>query len=263
MLATATLSLTMPTTGFAAWQRNGSDWKYEADGIYSSNEFKEIDGHVYHFSANGKMDVGWKNSDGCWYYFASDGQMLTGEQVIDHKAYTFDAAGRMILEGIHREGLEDDLLSDAFVKTHQNWQETIYAIELINQERARIGGAQVALDYDLTLIATYRCAHMDKYNYFTHDYNNEYPSDTNWKAYTGIDTVLGEIMHYYGDINNPNNGNIKTESMHDFAAGAHNAYINSPGHYDSMTKSKYARAGVGIFRNKYLTRDFTVTLFSE
>lgn len=263
MLATVTLSLAMPISGFAAWQRDGTNWKYEVDGIYASDEWKEIDGHVYHFSANRIMDTGWKELDGYWYYFDSDGQMLTGERVIDRKAYTFDTAGRMILEGIHRDGLEDDLLSEAFVKTHGNWQETIYAIELTNQERAKMGVALVTLDYDLTLIATYCCAHMDKYNYFTDAYNNESFSDTIWKAYTGIDTVLGRIMYINGDIDNPTNGVVFTKTMHEFVVEAYNDYLDDPLYVADIIKPTYIKAGVGIFRNKYQTRDYTVTLFCD
>jgi len=251
------LTIQISTTGWAAWQQDNRKWRYESDGTFAVNEFKDIDGYI-----EGYTGIGWLKANGHWYYFNSTGQLLTGEQVIDHKAYTFDDSGRMVLEGIHRDGLEDDLLSEALVKTYENWPDTIFSFDLINQERVKSGIAPLELDFNLSLIATYRCVHMNKYNYFSHVYSNEYPSDTNWKAYTGIDTELGEIIHCHGDINNPNNGIINTTTTREFVINAHNAYVNSKGHYDIMTASKYAKVGIGFFRNIYQTRDYNATLFS-
>lgn len=256
----AALSLSVSMSSFAAWQQDGSKWKYEVDGIQASGEFKEIDGKVYHFSIDGTMDTGWKTIEGTWYYFATDGSMLTGEQVIDNKAYTFDGSGQMIREGIYREGLETDLLSDAFVKTHNNWKESLYALELMNQERAKIGIGPLSLDFGLSVIATYRCAHMNKYNYISHTYDNESPSDTNWLAYSGELTSIGELLQIYGDATNPNDGIKNTISPREFTMHAHNNFVRSPGHYKTMTRAYYSKVGIGFYRNLNQTRDYSTYL---
>ena len=53
-----------------------------------AKDWKTIDGHKYHFSDKGVMDVGWTVMGGQTYYFA-DGKMATGWKTIDKKLYYF------------------------------------------------------------------------------------------------------------------------------------------------------------------------------
>lgn len=258
----ACLSLGSALTTFAGWHRVDKDWKYKTDGNYVADEFKEIGGQIYHFSNYGIMDTGWRYIDEHWYFFAASGNMLTGEQLVESKAYTFDCTGKMLYEGIHRNGFEDELLTEAFIKTQMNWQESLYALELVNQERARLGIAPLALDFDLSVVATYRCLHMNRYNYYDHKYNNEYACDVNWATYSGKSVILSENLHIYGDERNPNNGIINTETPREYTNKAHIELVNSPGHYKNMTDPLDVRVGIGFYRNSYRTRDYSTQLYS-
>lgn len=257
------LSLALPLAGLAAWQQDGDGWRYGADGAYASDAFLEIDGNTYHFSPDGNMDTGWVELGGSWYYFAPGGQMAIGEQVVGDTAYTFSGDGRLLHEGIRRDGLEGDLLSAAFVKTHENWPQSLAMLEMMNREREQNGSVPLTLDFGLSLIATYRAAHMDRYNYFSHYYNNsnEKTCISNWKAYSGIDTELGEISHIYGDTSIPNNGIVNQESPEEFTRQAFDAYVDSPRHYRVILTPHATKTGIGFFRNQFRTRDYNVVLF--
>ena len=111
---------------------------------------------------------GWSSIDGEWYYYNSDGSPANGVQVIDGEAYTFDGSGRMVLDGVHRDGMEDDLLEKAYVTTSRNWDQAQLALDELNRTRAENGAGPVSLDYDFCLLSAYRALHMIKHNYQTH-----------------------------------------------------------------------------------------------
>ena len=258
----ACLSIGSAFTAFADWQQVGKDWKYETAGTYAADEFMEISGQIYHFSNTGVMDTGWKYIGENWFYFNTNGNMATGEKLVENNAYTFDSTGKMLYEGIHRNGLEDDLLTEAFVIAHKNWEESLYAMELVNRERAKLGITPLSLDFDLSVVATYRCLHMNKYNYYDHKFNNEYACDNNWQNYIGKTIILSENMHLYGHETNPNNGIINTETPREYTNKAHNELVNSPGHYRNMIDPLDVKVGIGFYCNAYRTRDYSVQLFS-
>ena len=71
-------------------------WYRYADGYYPSNTVKNIDGNLYHFDANGYMDVGWIYADGNWYYATSSGALYVDRWAwIDDNCYYFDTDGTM------------------------------------------------------------------------------------------------------------------------------------------------------------------------
>lgn len=259
---TTFLSIGAAFTTLAGWQQEGTQWRYENNGSYSTGCFEEINGMIYHFADSGFMDTGWINIDGDWYFFDTDGSMVAGEQLIENRAYTFDHSGKMLYEGIRRSGLEDDLLTDSFIKTHENWDESLHALELINQERTNLNVSLLSLDFDLSLVATYRGAHMNKYNYLGHKYDSIYACDINWYHYSGQNKILSENIHLYGEIDIPNNGNTHTESPWEFTNIAHNQLKHSPGHFKNMIDPLDVKVGIGFYRNSYMTRDYAIQLYS-
>lgn len=93
----AGLSVVSATTAFAGqWKQDSIGWWWqEDDGSYPVSTWKEIDGKMYHFDANGYMETGWNkypttrrnyNWDGSsytlytsdeWYCLLPSGEMLT------------------------------------------------------------------------------------------------------------------------------------------------------------------------------------------
>ncbi|WP_034442261.1 MBL fold metallo-hydrolase [Butyrivibrio sp. AE2032] len=72
------------------WESNSKGSYYiNQIGWYPKNQVLWIDGNLYHFSASGYVDSGWKQVDGNWYYFESDGKAVTGWKKISEKWYYF------------------------------------------------------------------------------------------------------------------------------------------------------------------------------
>ncbi len=205
--------------------------------------------------------VGWAEQSGSMYYFNTSGEAATGECVIDGRAYTFDQNGRLIRAGIHRDGLEDELLSEAFVLADANWEYSLYAIDLVNEERARAGQPALEPSFDLTVVAAYRCLHMDKYNYFAHDYDSVDQNNYDWMVYSHIPSSVAENIQLHGDVTNPNNGIVNTETPMQQVDHSHKLLTASTGHYKNMVSPLAHTAGAAIFRNDYQTRDYYTMLF--
>lgn len=254
------LSLAAAFPALAGWQQDQLGWRYESNGVYTSTEWKKINNYWYHFGQDGYMNTGWLD-DGQRYYLNSDGVMLTGEQIISGKAYTFSQDGRLLREGIHRDGMEDDLITEAVVSTNLHWNDILYALQLVNQERAKVGARALEIDYDLSVVASYRAAHMNKYNYFSHYIDSIFVADNDAVAYTGKQNYLKENIWLYGSINNPNNGVIKTETSEQIVQMAHKDYVNSSGHYQTMISADSTKVGIGFFENNVSTRAYITMLF--
>jgi glucan-binding YG repeat protein len=262
-LGAISMSLAAAFPAFAGWQQDQIGWKYEADGIFSSEEWKKIDSTWYYFGQDGYMDTGWIVNNEHRYYINSDGAMLTGEQVIDGKVYTFSRDGQLLMEGVHRDGMEDDLLAEAVVNTKEHWNDILYSLSLVNQEREKVGAAPLVIDYDLSIIATYRAAHMNKYNYFSHYYNDKPVCKHDVTTYTGKNSLLKENIWLYGNTTNPNNGIINRSTSKEIIQMAHNDYINSSGHYANIIGTDSTKMGIGIYKNQVGTRDYVTMLFNK
>lgn len=205
--------------------------------------------------------AGWSEQNGFTHYFDASGKAATGECVIEGKAYTFDQNGHLVRKGIHRDGLEDELLSEAFVLADKNWEYSLYAIDLVNQERSKVGQPALEPNFDLTVVAAYRCLHMDKYNYFAHDYNSVDQNNYDWTVYSHIPSSVGENIQLHGDATNPNNGVVNTETPTEQVDHSHKLLAASNGHYNNMISPLAHSVGVAIFRNDYNTRDYYTMLF--
>ncbi len=206
---------------------------------------------------------GWTVQDGGYYYVREDGTRLTGEQVVDHKAYTFDGNGKLVREGIHRDGLEDDLLTQSFVRTWDNWEETLYMVELINTERQKAGLPVLAVDFDLSVAAAYRCAHMVRYHYQAHEYGGVPQWSAVWEAYSRRSMWLRENYYYFGYLKEQNEGVVRDWDRKEFIDGGHEWYCNSPAHYENIMCDWVTKVGVGYAQNENAPLDLTVTLFGK
>ncbi len=206
-------------------------------------------------------NAGWSEQNGFMHYFMPSGEAASGECVIEGKAYTFDQNGHLVHEGIHRDGMEDDLLSEAFVLADENWEHSLYAIDLVNQERSKVGQPALEPNFDLTVVAAYRCLHMDKYNYFAHDYNSIDQNNYDWTVYSQTPSSVAENIQLHGDATNPNNGIINTETPIEQVDHSHELLTASTIHYNNMISPMAYSVGAAIFRNAHNTRDYYTMLF--
>lgn len=205
--------------------------------------------------------AGWSEQNGFTHYFDLSGKAAKGECVIEGNAYTFDQNGHLLQKGIHRNGLEDDLLSEALVLTKENWEYALYAIDLVNQERAKVGQPALQPDFDLSVVAAYRCLHMNKYNYFAHDYDSIDQNNYDWTVYSQLPSSVAENIQLHGDITNPNNGVVNTETPRQQVEHSHQLLTASSGHYQNMISPQAHTVGAAIFRNDHHTRDYYTMLF--
>lgn len=263
LTTTTTLFLLTAFPASAGWQKEPSGWRYQSNSICPPTGWSKIDGSWYYFGQNGFLITGWIDDNGFRYYINDDGIMLTGEQVINGKVYIFSNDGHLLSEGAHKDGLEDTLLLEATVSTKEHWNDILYALSLVNQERANLGIAPLEINYDLSIVAAYRAAHMNKYNYFSHYYDGKIECNLNMESYSGSTFHLGENIWLYGSTTNPNDGVLNTLTNTQLIQMAQNDYVNSPKHYVNMIDSRYNQIGIGILKNQVGTRDYVTMLFNK
>lgn len=261
--ATTTLFLLTSFPAFAGWKKEPSGWRYQSNGIYPPEGWSNINNSWYYFGQNGYLLTGWIDDNGFQYFLNNDGKMLTGQQVINDKVYIFSDDGHLLSEGVHKDGLEDDLLLEATVSTKEHWNDILYALSLVNKERANLGIAPLEINNDLSIVATYRAAHMNKYNYFSHYYDGKTECNLNMQSYAGAVFHLGENIWLYGSTTNPNDGVLNTLTNTELIQMAHNDYVNSPKHYVNMIDTRYNQIGIGILKNQVGTRDYVTMLFNK
>lgn len=76
------------------WKSDGKNYWYEySNGTYPKNEFLQLDGKWYYFTANGFMATGWNWVGDSSYYFYPDGHMAANETI--DGSYV-DANGRWV-----------------------------------------------------------------------------------------------------------------------------------------------------------------------
>ena len=183
---------------------------------------------------------GWSSANGEWYFFNGDGSPANGVQVINGEAYTFDTSGRMVLDGVHIDGLEDDLLEKAYVTTAENWDQILLALDDLNRARAESGVGPVALDYGLCIVSAYRAAHLIK-----HDYASHWKSDGTFYAEEtatllfGNETAPSEVLVREGS-NYPLKYTIDRIRTSSFIK-----LMKSDGHRRTMLKPVNTRVGIG------------------
>ncbi len=200
--------------------------------------------HSWHYYDHGNDSTGWKTIDGIQYYFFEDGHMAAGECMVEGHACTFDANGAFIQNGIHRDGLEDDLLTKAFECCNLYEEDCLHMIELINSERASMGMSPVIYSKDLAILASYRVQHMAKYNYYSHRYES---AERPQFVYDFIDYGLlpqgGENL-LKGGYKTINLDNCDIQALNECMLVS---FKNSQSHYNNMTSAKWKTVGVGYY----------------
>ena len=79
-------------TSWVSWvQTNSTLWSYLENGKSVKNDWRRIDGKLYHFDKTGIMQTGWYNDGKGTRYLDSDGALVTGWQLINNKWYYFDS----------------------------------------------------------------------------------------------------------------------------------------------------------------------------
>ena len=225
------------------------------------------DGKWYYFNDDGNLQSGWITDSGKTYYLTPQGNRISGEAAIDGKAYTFGADGALICEGISRNGMDSDILSQALVLCYSNWNEMQEFTNKINNIRAEVGAAPLELDFQLSVIATYRSLHMSKYGYFNHysnlynstkpahmiDYGNYFGSS---REYSYIGENINRIRYY--DIS-------QEKKPIDWIDYAFEGLKNSPSHYENMIDIGWKKVGVGFASNydPSLQICYTTNIFEE
>lgn len=79
------------------WVKDEKGWWFRhADGSYTTNDWKMIDGVWYYFGGDGYMCTGWKEINGKWYYLNSSGAMTKGWQYVNGNWFYLRPDGSMM-----------------------------------------------------------------------------------------------------------------------------------------------------------------------
>ena len=264
----------------AEWQQTETGWKYAEESGFAVNGWREITGHWYYFDQNGMMMTGWQQINGKWYFFYDsgnmatnwvklgetwfffypDGSMASGESYIGGRMYTLDSEGRYIRDGVHRDGLEDDLLEKAMLTYIDSRDDVAYLIALTNNVRRKAGVGDLLEDPIASVAAIYRGLEMEKYDYVGH-YVDGIPMCE--RAYFAIrgnhDGVrgCGENIHVrYGmtDPDTQENDIVRADI-------AIQRLTESPEHFENMVIPKYKYVGCGPVYNEDRTHYYMTQIF--
>lgn len=152
---------------------------------------------------------GWEQRSDGWYYVEFDGSLSTGFRKIDGYEYLFDENGKRYEAGVHnynemaivvnadgdvyaqipldKPGMDKDLLFESISVLYKNWYYLNQVREDINGYRKLLGkSSYTELDFDLSLLATYRSLQLSKNPEMANqDENGFLYSDLNANAYLG------------------------------------------------------------------------------
>lgn len=166
--------------------------------------------------------------------------MATGECMIEDHAYTFDSTGGYMYSGIHRNGFDDELLTKAFELCCKSEADGLHMTDLINQERLSYGIAPVEYNRNLAVLATYRCLHMEKNNYYSHYFTSSTSPQfaLDYDAYR-LSLNGGENLSRssYTDIMELSLVSVNAKSMSSFR--------NSSSHHNNIINSRWTSVGIG------------------
>jgi len=254
----------MGLTVYAAWQQEGSQWKYANEaGEYSKDKWELVNHRWYHFDGNGIMQTGWFEESGLRYYLEPEnGHMLTGDHVIDGKDCCFALDGHLVEEKpVHVDGLEDDILQSAYIDYANNSQDTQVLLDMLNQERCNAGVSPLILDETLCIAATYRCIEMFKYDYFSHYHNGEARLDIVYNKLAGTpvsSTSIGENIHR----SRMTSGRFCDYEPHSVTiSDAHKGLVNSESHYQGMISPNATKVGLGIYMSPEENKFYYTQIF--
>ena len=206
--------------------------------------------------------AGWQQENDRYYYVVDEtNTRLQGEQLLNGKPYTFNDDGILILNGIHRDGLEDNILNLAYEEYAQRQTDIDYMLQYINEVRAATGAGALTLDFNMTIAAIYRSIEMEQYNYFSHYLDGKsraidvYLAQTKRPRLTfNLSENLFRSRTDYGTL-------LSLYSMQELGTNAINGYMASPGHYANLMDKSKLRVGIGIYLNSTNNRYYTTLLF--
>ena len=222
------------------WMLEDKGWYYYKDNaeqtgwIFDNNRW-------YYMDASGLMQTGWQLIDGVQYYLYPSGEMASGESLIDGRAYTFADSGAYQYEGIHREGLEDDVITSAWEFYHNNYDAYVHVWKELNDDRAERGLSQLVLHDEMSIAATYRAFHMHKHKYTAHFVNGIDLANEAFLGYTGTFVDISENIGRLQNYQNKLQGDI-----YQLGIRKQNDLLNSPSHAMNILRAPYTRVGIGI-----------------
>ncbi len=242
----------------AGWnkQPDGS-WTYtDNNGKLLKSSWLKDGNYYYNFDINGYMRKNtWLLYNDKYYYFDEKGRMYTGTAIIENKLTIFDTDGAYQKTVTHIDGLEDDVLATAVEQTTKHWESSKYALDGINAMRREKGLVNLELSLALSIIANYRNAEMQKYNYFDHEINGEVRPFVIGPRMFKYPATHGENIYKYtysATLDKPMSNYVDTGNI---------AYKNSPGHYSNIITSDFRHVGLGVatFNNNsvYYTQIFS------
>lgn len=254
------LSVALTSNVFAAsWVKRPDGYFYQYDnGTFAANTWELVDGKWYSFNGIGRMRANaWFEENGNWYYLDENGAMVTGQAVIEDKVTNFDENGVFTGYGIHIDGLEDDVLDEAFLQTSRHMAAVKEALAQINALRAEVGQAPLDLDYRLSIAAAYRGGEMFKHNYFSHYQGSD-------SRYTSVLRAMNNAGHsfmaeniYFEKTSNPQ------RSWEATITEGTERYKASPGHYANMINSYAKKVGIGLYWSPDGTLRYYNMIFSS
>lgn len=112
-------------------------------------------------------------------------------------------------------------------------------IQLVNQERQKVGVAPLKIDVELSRVARIKSTDMRDKNYFSHT------SPTYGSPF--------EMMKNFGITYRTAGENI---AKHSSVIGAHTGFMNSDGHRANILNPSFTHIGIGIVDGRYYTQMF-------
>ena len=242
------------------WEQRDGFWYYYRDDSLVTGWIQDKN-IWYYLDTDGRMLTGWQVIDNSTYYFNTDGAMVSGEAFIDGSSYTFHENGHLLFKGIHRNGMEDDLITAAFESTQKYQAEIHEMISQVNEHRRSNGKHELRYDENLSVIAAYRAAHMAKYNYYSHYYNGNLHFVDATKNFLGRSGGLKENMNrvFFNPGIIPKNHNTIIASK---INGLMNSLVNSPNPNKILLSSEVDRVGIGYYVSPDFREVVTVQIFA-
>lgn len=206
----------------------------------------------------------WQQENGQYYYVVDEtNTRLQGEQILDGKPYTFNDDGVLILNGIHRDGLEDTILTRAYETYAQSQTDIDYMLQYINQVRAATGAGALTLDFNMTIAAIYRSIEMEQYNYFSHYLDDSPRAVDVYLAQTKRPRLTFSLSENLCRYRTDSGTLLPQYTMQGLSDYAINGYIASPNHCANLMDKSKLRVGIGIYLNDTKNRYYATLIFSN
>lgn len=191
-LATAVSAV---TTVYAAqnsdgWHGNGADRIYKEDGQAKVNSLLHLPEGTYYLDAKGNpITSDWKEVNGNVFYFDAEGHKVNGKQIIDGREYTFQKSGALLTGWNDAKDTYYDKFGNVVtgVQTIENKTYNFDENGKVKSGWATVGSKKVYFNADGSMATNETTVDGKKYNF-----NEDGTVTTGWK------TVKGE-KYYYSD----------------------------------------------------------------